>query len=415
MAITKLNSLAIPDNSIVEADLSYPLTNFSSTGIDDNASSTALTIDSAGRVGIGSSPDTNMMLHVHKIDTNRLYLTSAGNAIQIIGDPAATGMFIDNESDAASNISFRNTSSYSERMRILGTGDIGYSGKLFSSNVLTSAAGLQLYRDHATGSCYLFDTTTAPYNGPLIFGTSNTESMRISTAGHLDFSATSKIHTTAGIHTDSDTEQLLLTNNDNEASSGVSIVQWGRQHASTGFQGDIHYIVDSRGSSGKHRFYEYNGSGWTNLVSIDGAGITFDSGTNYLDDYEEGTWTPAITGTSGIPSITYSHRSAYYIKTGNSIIARWGMRISSISGGSGTTRITGLPYTGKSYGSYQQSACFSNSQGLTTDADGPVLFYVEDGQSTMQGRLMTNSDTVLPLSYFQAGSWCIGTIIYDVT
>jgi len=52
---------------------------------------------------------------------------------------------------------------------------------------------------------------------------------------------------------------------------------------------------------------------------------------------------------------------------------------------------------------------------LTTDADGPVLFYVEDGQSTMQGRLMNNSDTPLPLSYSQAGSWCVGTIIYDVT
>jgi len=46
MAITKLNSLAIPDNTIVEADLSYPLTNFSSTGIDDNATNTAITINS---------------------------------------------------------------------------------------------------------------------------------------------------------------------------------------------------------------------------------------------------------------------------------------------------------------------------------------------------------------------------------
>jgi hypothetical protein len=32
MAITKLNSLAIPDNTNVEADLSYPLTNFSLSG-----------------------------------------------------------------------------------------------------------------------------------------------------------------------------------------------------------------------------------------------------------------------------------------------------------------------------------------------------------------------------------------------
>lgn len=56
MAITKLNSLAIPPDTIVESDLSYPLTNFSSTGIDDNATSTAITIDSSQNVGISRTP-----------------------------------------------------------------------------------------------------------------------------------------------------------------------------------------------------------------------------------------------------------------------------------------------------------------------------------------------------------------------
>lgn len=70
MAITKLNSLAIPDNTIVEADLSYPLTNFSSTGIDDNAtSSTAITIDSNQKVGINESVPT-ARLHVQETQTS---------------------------------------------------------------------------------------------------------------------------------------------------------------------------------------------------------------------------------------------------------------------------------------------------------------------------------------------------------
>ena len=51
------------DTTITASDLSYPLTGFSSTGIDDNASSTAVTILSDGKVGIGvSSP--NEPLHV---------------------------------------------------------------------------------------------------------------------------------------------------------------------------------------------------------------------------------------------------------------------------------------------------------------------------------------------------------------
>lgn len=55
MAITKLNSLAIPAGTVEPADISYPLTNFSSTGIDDNASSNAITIDSSGNIGIGNT------------------------------------------------------------------------------------------------------------------------------------------------------------------------------------------------------------------------------------------------------------------------------------------------------------------------------------------------------------------------
>lgn len=43
------------DNTVTGDMMSYPLTNFSSTGIDDNASSTAVTIDSSGNVGIGET------------------------------------------------------------------------------------------------------------------------------------------------------------------------------------------------------------------------------------------------------------------------------------------------------------------------------------------------------------------------
>ena len=64
MAITKLNSLAIPANTVVAADLSYPLTNFSSTGIDDNADATAITIDSSEQVGIGTASPSDK-LHIY--------------------------------------------------------------------------------------------------------------------------------------------------------------------------------------------------------------------------------------------------------------------------------------------------------------------------------------------------------------
>ena len=57
MARTTINSLGIPADTIVSADLDYPLTGFSSTGITDNATSTALTIDSSGNIAVTGTID----------------------------------------------------------------------------------------------------------------------------------------------------------------------------------------------------------------------------------------------------------------------------------------------------------------------------------------------------------------------
>lgn len=65
MALTKLNSLAIPASTIVTDDLTYPLTNFSSTGIDDNATSTAITIDANENVGIGKTGSFSSKLEAY--------------------------------------------------------------------------------------------------------------------------------------------------------------------------------------------------------------------------------------------------------------------------------------------------------------------------------------------------------------
>jgi len=55
MSRTTINSLGIPADTIVSADLDYPLTDFSSTGIDDNATSTAITIDSSGNIAVAGT------------------------------------------------------------------------------------------------------------------------------------------------------------------------------------------------------------------------------------------------------------------------------------------------------------------------------------------------------------------------
>jgi len=87
--------------------------------------------------------------------------------------------------------------------------------------------------------------------------------------------------------------------------------------------------------------------------SSSGAGITFpatqsaSTDANTLDDYEEGTWTPALSASTSAPTVSYSYRPGYYTKIGNRVFVNGTIAISSISGGSGNSLISGLPFASK--------------------------------------------------------------------
>ena len=81
-----------------------------------------------------------------------------------------------------------------------------------------------------------------------------------------------------------------------------------------------------------------------------GAGITFpatkspSSDANTLDDYEEGTWTPIIIGTSTAGTGTYTTQVGRYTKIGNIVIAN-AFLVWSAHTGTGNMWISGLPFT----------------------------------------------------------------------
>jgi hypothetical protein len=86
--------------------------------------------------------------------------------------------------------------------------------------------------------------------------------------------------------------------------------------------------------------------------STSGSGITFPSGEslstnpNTLDDYEEGTWTAAITcGTSGTITLDPSYNTLKYTKVGKLVTLTGFIYVSAVSSPVGTVTITGLPFT----------------------------------------------------------------------
>ena len=95
----------------------------------------------------------------------------------------------------------------------------------------------------------------------------------------------------------------------------------------------------------RSRIFFTNGSERLRILS--GGGLTFNGDTaaaNALDDYEEGTWTPFIYGTTTAGTWTAgSNNGGRYQKVGNRVTA-WLNAIGSLSGAAGSMYVGGLPY-----------------------------------------------------------------------
>lgn len=107
-------------------------------------------------------------------------------------------------------------------------------------------------------------------------------------------------------------------------------------------------------------------------ISASGAGqIKFpatqnaSSNANTLDDYEEGTWTPTITGSGGSAQTAYLVQTGEYTKIGRSVSVAFYVRSSgaNLSGPTGIAFISGLPFAAG--GSGYQPGYVGFAQNLT--------------------------------------------------
>jgi hypothetical protein len=76
--------------------------------------------------------------------------------------------------------------------------------------------------------------------------------------------------------------------------------------------------------------------------TIEATGINL--GEDTLTVYDEGTWSPAITGSGSNPTVTYTSQLGRYTRIGDVVHYRVNITINTISGGSGDVRIS-LPIT----------------------------------------------------------------------
>jgi len=158
----------------------HKATSFTSTGIDDNATSTAITIDASENVGIGNTAANDHRLEI--TDAVNVSLTSggAGSQFAIVG-AGYTGYFaLDGTSfqigqaSSARSITFHSGTGMPERMRIDPSGNV-----MVGTTAVSTDSGIQLYK---SGHIYTHIDGTANAQ-QLIFYRNNSVVGNIATTG----------------------------------------------------------------------------------------------------------------------------------------------------------------------------------------------------------------------------------------
>lgn len=166
--------------------------------------------------------------------------------------------------------------------------------------------------------------------------------------------------------------------------------------------------------SGGLKLFDDAGNGMT---LADGGLVTFSNGLSFgnetLSTYDEGTWTPAITGSGSNPTVTYTTQSGKYTQTGNVVFFYLIVTINTISGGSGDIRIS-LPSTAVNTPGIQPQGMVRVSGVDLTGTPAGITFSISAGASFGRIRTLADNaaDTIEQISALAAGDTITVTGFY---
>jgi len=370
----------------------------------------AMRIDSSGNVGIGITPQSFAKLQV-KTATDRnvsIFDNAAGATICGITDAgASTSLRL-----AGSNLIFTGDGGGgAEAMRIDTSGNVGIGTQSPVSPLTTSigagSAGSlnnQIAMTHSGASnSYHIKTIRATANDEpagLAFVENTTERMRIDSSGNLlvggitndtpglgdtDVGASFRADGASFVsRTLSDTSGSTLYVNRN--TNNGNLVQFQKDGTTVGSIGSvsfgvagISFVNPTYGGirTADYRINPVNGSGadFDNSIDLGAGGNRFKDlylsgglyvgGTgaaNKLDDYEEGTFTATLTGSTTAPTTSVT-ATAYYTKIGNLVTLNVNFNNKDVTGVSGNITVTGFPFTASD--TYQGSGWCSRVSSAT--------------------------------------------------
>ena len=350
-----------------------------------------------GNVGIGtSSPDANSQLHVKKTGANAkitleceesydAYINFSGATSEMsLGYDATDNAFIiANAGDGLTS---------NERMRIDSSGNA----------IFTKSGGAYLQLKDASAVRGAINVTTSD---GLIFttGASFTERMRIDSSGSLLVGKTADNNAVAGVTLSGSgifkatrTDWSLLLNRIGSTSGSLALFQYdGGTYGSIGVIHGNNLTVGGTVAGhiglqfGTGIIYPTDNTGAANDAAVDigasgqrfkdlylSGGVVFGTtggsvSSKTLDDYESGTWTPAVTGSTTAGSATYTIQQGSYTKIGN--VVYWQVRLAYTGHtGTGNTRIS-FPFTSANR---YAAGNYSYRDALTVPASEDLKVYI---------------------------------------
>ena len=374
MALTKVSTPGIKDEAITLAKLLLGDSNndgkflranngadptfetVTGTTINNNAdnrlitgSGTANTLNGEANLTFDGS---NLGINGDLVGSNNTTLYSSNGGSGVRAGIALSG------SDQA--LKFYTVSGGSERMRIDSSGNVGIGTTSPVRHMHLNGSDSNTVQLHITNST----TGTTGSDGVsfalgsdesliinqresnhIALKTADTERMRIDSSGNV------------GIGNNNPDQKLKIQDSNDVA---IHILKTGSQDTLIKNTGQTEICAASGGASGQRIAFKIgaNTGSLSDIAKFTDSGLCFGSATaaaNALNDYEEGTWTPAPEFGGSLSGASYSIANCNYTKIGRSVHLKGNINFSNAGSSTGGFKITGLPFTDDFGGSYSHA------------------------------------------------------------
>ncbi len=317
------------------AAIVYPSTGYlriaTSTSVGVGGFSEKMRITSAGNVGVGTA-SPSQPLHIVGTTASALFEGSIQGGITI---QKAGTLGINLVSDQAGTLIFYNLNGNNERARI------DSSGRLL---VGTSSARANFYNTSISSRLQVEGANDGNSRAiSCVYGQSNASGPILILGKHRSDS----LGGTTVVSNDDEIGALTFQGSDGtEFVAGAQITAYvdGTPGAND-MPGRLVFSTTADGSASPTERLRITSDAYVRLASGTG-GIQFNGDTtaaNALDDYEEGTWTPVIAGSTTAGTATYSTQVGYYTKVGRLVTVQAYLNWSGGTGAGGLL-ISSLPF-----------------------------------------------------------------------